>query len=73
MFGDAELELDLARNPTARVGALTERKVDEHPNCLSGEQLAQLLGAVRSGCLTAGAGEGIRTLDVNPWQVSIAL
>ena len=48
MFGDAELELDLARNPTTRVKALTERKVDEDPNCLTGEQLAQLLGAVRA-------------------------
>ena len=45
MFGDAELELDLPRNPTTRVKALTERKVDEDPNCLTVEQLARLLDA----------------------------
>ena len=45
MFGDAELELDLLPNPTMRVEALTDRVVDEDPNCLSGEQLARLLDA----------------------------
>ena len=46
MFKDAVVELDLPRDPTTRAKALTEARADDDPNCLTGEQLAQLLAAV---------------------------
>ncbi len=47
MFGDAVVELDLPRDPTARTKAMTEARADGDPNCLTGEQLARLLDAVQ--------------------------
>ena len=47
LFKDAIVELELPRDPTARTKALTEASVDDDPNCLTGEELAQLLAAMQ--------------------------
>jgi len=47
MFRDAVVELDLPRDPTARVKAQLEMRTDKDPNCLTGEQMARLLVAIQ--------------------------
>jgi hypothetical protein len=42
MFRDAVAELNLTRDPTLRVRALSDARPDDDPNCLTGKELATL-------------------------------
>jgi integrase len=49
-FADTVVELDLPRNPTARVKTLTAPRVDDDYNCLTREELMKLLAAAAVAC-----------------------
>lgn len=67
-FADAVAELDLARNPTARVKTLTAPRVPDDHNCLNRDQLDKLLAAADRVCPQHAL--LLRTLAVTGMRIS---